>query len=69
MRGDTISRRPEVRDLLEFTVYQQEMARLEKRLELLRQLPERPRRQFSSFRFPLRGQRRRQQQLAAGGGC
>ena len=52
----------------DYKLYRQEMDRLEKQLELRRQLPERDRRRLPHVRFSFLRQRRRQR-LAEPSGC
>jgi hypothetical protein len=52
---------------IDYRLYREEMDRVEKQLELRRQLPERKRRQLPHVRFSLR--QRREQRLAEPSGC
>jgi hypothetical protein len=53
---------------IDYRLYREEMDRVDKRLELLRQLPERERRHLPQVKFSFGWQRRRQR-LAQPGGC
>jgi hypothetical protein len=53
---------------IDYKLYREEMERVEKQLELRRQLPERERRHLPNVRFSF-GRQRRQQRLAEPSGC
>ena len=63
MKGGTV-----LNPYIDYKLYREEMDRVEKQLELRRQLPERERRHLPHVRFSFARQRR-QQRLAEPSGC